>query len=1196
MFDKLAAGVIRHHKKIIVVWILALILSVPLMIRINEVIVYEETAFAPEDLESVEAQDVINEQFPGSIANSSAMIVLQSQDVTGSSAKDFAMSLEENVTSDPDIEYLQGFTSIFTLYEDILGSAVNGMAPALHQIENATNGSVFLFYGLPSIFSDTWAQVNGTCFMVYGIPGLYLDAWYSSGGDDVLANVRTSENLTVIVDLGIANGKMNQTSANLMWAYYFAFYANWTSSAGNASLVANPPLRAQFAIDNATGNITSLMPMEQQLFINGIHQSFNLTNSANTSIQSSYTNVTFWTVMGTYGLAYGDMNVTPYYDGFYNAWENSFAITSLINSTSGERAMYAINIAAPQYINSLPIADDEKQLMFSIINSQIPIYGGFNQTTGTYEILGIYSFNTTNWSNTTLVHAFSISTISSMMGVDDIGFIEEVYLLGPSPSDDTIASFSANIVKNGTLVSYPVPIPTALYSGFISPDNGTMLLMIGFTRGANEIGGGDQITENIGIIRTMVGEIKADIGNDLTVFVSGDAALSADVAEQVATDIERVDPVTVALVIILLSLFFMSIVTPFVPLLVIGVAILVSQGVIFIVGTYIASIHYSAIMIMFPLILAVGVDYSIFIIARYREERKEGHNREEAVRTSLTWAGESIATSGGVVMVSFGALSIASFGMMRTLGLAMMIGVAMALVAALTFLPSLLLILGNRIFWPSRNLKRRTWLDSKNNMNPGKRNPGDKTDKKKGARQRRRRGYFGRAARFSIKHAKAIVLLALLVSIPTTYAALNLESSFDFIAAMPDTEAKLGMDAMAEGFGRGNILKTYVVVQTDDELYNGTDFDEETLNSIDNLTARIEVLDNIERVESSLMQTGTRIDYATWQGFSDEERESMIAQAIGEDNSTVLLTVVLEDEPFSPRSMETMPVIRTEIEDAKNDEQPLANAQILIGGATASMKDIQDSMAGDFSNMVVIVIVGIFILLLIVLGSVLIPLRLIVTILLSISWALALTMFLFVWVNGIPVIWLMPMILFIIIMGLGMDYDIFLVTRIREEVAKGASDEKAIVKAVERTGGIITACGMIMAGAFASLMLSSMGLLQEFGFGLAFAIIIDAMIIRIYLVPAIMILLKKWNWWAPGRLQRVRLEDKGGKRKQPAKKKAPEKDLEGRKPKKGRKVKKPRAVREAAEPEEEGQGKTPEKKPEPKKKKVKIIKRRMKSV
>jgi RND superfamily putative drug exporter len=121
------------------------------------------------------------------------------------------------------------------------------------------------------------------------------------------------------------------------------------------------------------------------------------------------------------------------------------------------------------------------------------------------------------------------------------------------------------------------------------------------------------------------------------------------------------------------------------------------------------------------------------------------------------------------------------------------------------------------------------------------------------------------------------------------------------------------------------------------------------------------------------------------------------------------------------------------------------------------------------------------------------------------------------------------MILFVIAMGLGMDYDIFLTTRIREEVSKGKSDEKAILTAVERTGGIITACGLIMAGAFGSMMLSSTSLLQEFGFGLFFVILIDAMLVRIYLVPAIMLLLQKWNWYAPGRLQRVRREEKARK-------------------------------------------------------------------
>jgi RND superfamily putative drug exporter len=139
------------------------------------------------------------------------------------------------------------------------------------------------------------------------------------------------------------------------------------------------------------------------------------------------------------------------------------------------------------------------------------------------------------------------------------------------------------------------------------------------------------------------------------------------------------------------------------------------------------------------------------------------------------------------------------------------------------------------------------------------------------------------------------------------------------------------------------------------------------------------------------------------------------------------------------------------------------------------------------------------------------------------------TMIVFEFASGVPVLWMLPLILFVIAVGLGMDYDIFLTTRIREEVAKGKTDEQAIMVAVERTGGIITACGLVMAGAFGSMMLSSTALLREFGFGLAFAILLDAMIVRIYLVPAIMLMLQKWNWYAPGRLQRVRREEKARK-------------------------------------------------------------------
>jgi RND superfamily putative drug exporter len=169
----------------------------------------------------------------------------------------------------------------------------------------------------------------------------------------------------------------------------------------------------------------------------------------------------------------------------------------------------------------------------------------------------------------------------------------------------------------------------------------------------------------------------------------------------------------------------------------------------------------------------------------------------------------------------------------------------------------------------------------------------------------------------------------------------------------------------------------------------------------------------------------------------------------------------------------------------------------------------------------IIVIIGIYIVLMIVLGSIISPLRSILTILLSISWTLATTMILFQYVLGVPVLWIIPMVLLVMCLGLGMDYDIFITTRIREEAQKGRETNDAIINAMRNTGGVITACGVIMAGAFGTLLLSQGSLLREFGFALMFAILLDAIIVRIYLVPAIVSLLGKWNWWAPGRLQRV---------------------------------------------------------------------------
>jgi len=121
------------------------------------------------------------------------------------------------------------------------------------------------------------------------------------------------------------------------------------------------------------------------------------------------------------------------------------------------------------------------------------------------------------------------------------------------------------------------------------------------------------------------------------------------------------------------------------------------------------------------------------------------------------------------------------------------------------------------------------------------------------------------------------------------------------------------------------------------------------------------------------------------------------------------------------------------------------------------------------------------------------------------------------------------LVLFVILMGIGMDYNVFILTRIREEVHKGKEIKQAVVDAVDWTGGIITALALIMAGAFGTIMLSSNAMLQQFGFALLVAVLFDAMVVRTYIVPAAVTLMGKWAWWAPGRLQRTGREEKMSK-------------------------------------------------------------------
>ncbi len=981
IFKRLADTVVRHHKLIIVLWALALLYIAPAITGVNDVLVYQETEMVEGEMESLEAQKIIDEQFPSTLANSTLMIVLIGPDVGSPEARDFCIDLGDTINGGGNLTYFEDYTSVYSVYEGMVYSLAAELGPATHETEYQVSLATSLLYGVPAAYLGSW---------------MYTDPLLTVTERDYQAYLATMAVLPTLLESADAD------QVQLTYHYFSAFTAAWNSTAANSTLVNDPQLRAEVAI-------------------------------------------------GT---------------------------------------------AAPQFIASLPYPDDQKAIMYAALSS----------------------FDMSDFSNLTLIHAFSVSTVAAYAGIADLGFVEETYALGPEYTPEELAVFSRTVVSSNSLSTLPVQLPPEYLSSLVSPDNSATLIILSFSveSGYTLSDGEKPIVENVRAVREMVAESEElFLTSEYQTYVTGDAALTADMEESMMDELSLIEPITIVIIIVLMGIFFRSVVAQFLPLGGVMVALGVSQAVVFAIGTLVADIHFSVVTMLFSILMGVGTDYAIFIVARYREERIKGHNREESVRTSVTWAGESITTSGATVMISFFALGIADFSMIKTMGLVLGIAIAISLLVALTLVPSLIMLLGNRIFWPTRGA--RWYRFAERTME---------------RRAQGHRGYFYKAANFSIKHSKAVLVAALLISVPTTYVFLEAETSFDFIGGMASgVESGDGIAAMTDAFGAGRIMPTQIAVVFDGPVYSEGSFNISRLRAIDGITAVLAGTENVKLATGVTNPTGAPVDYVNLSAMSPDARAAQEAQMlpmVGVDGRTVLFTVVMEAGPMTPESMDAVKVIRDDLADLKARDAALSSAEIYVGGSSAVIYDLKIDLDRQFATMEIIVVIGIFIVLLIVLGAVLLSLFAIVSIMLSITWAFAATVGVFGYALGEPILWIIPLILFIMLMGIGMDYNVFILTRIREEIHKGKSDKDAIVESLDWTGGIITALAVIMGSAFSMMMISSTMMLKEIGFALAFAILLDAMVVRTYIVPAMMTTLGKWGWWAPGPLQRERRGTKSG--------------------------------------------------------------------
>ena len=743
----------------------------------------------------------------------------------------------------------------------------------------------------------------------------------------------------------------------------------------------------------------------------------------------------------------------------------------------------------------------------------------------------------------------------------------------PYEDDGELSRIDSGLIDSGVLSDavgerYGDSVGLTVLGSYGNGDSGVFLVSF-------SVGGGLSSMDEVGNLRSVVASAMDDAGlSDMRTYVTGSVPIAYDTLQGANADMSVIDPISIVLIFVLLGLFFCSLVTAAVPPLVVGTAYGIVLSLTFALGG-VMDIFYITRVIVLVSMLGAGCDYSVFIISRYREERRSGKSKEDALSEAVVWAGESVLTSGLAVIIGFAVMALCSYSLVSSMAIVLAIGIVLAMLAALTLIPAVISIVGDRVFWP-RDMGFYRRMEASGSGLYGRLTEAG-------------RRYFTWAGKFSVNHAKAIVAVAILITIPLGYTAVTSDDSFDMISVMPDSEAKNGVDAITESTDGGLLMPTYALVQLDSPIAEMTDLGggmgvlrwtpegQSYLAGLSELQGRFTEADSnvsyvmgpvswsalysmahdalvqagypegmvtpemvnravlsqipdvvSDRLEAFFGSYGWNLTPDTALPLSPEMQapvSSLLDYAVNtgaglvsSDGMYVQMMIVVSDEPMSQESMASVGTARDVLEAYASENPWAVDAWVL--GTPAVLYDISGVVNTEFHWIEVGVILLIYVLLMLVLGSYFTPIRSLATIMMGVVWTLGVLQLVFVHALGAEVVWIVPIVLFVICLGLGMDYDILLTTRIREGKVRGMSNDIAIRDSLMRSGGIITLCGLIMGGTFLTLLLSGSVMLKEIGFALGFAILLDSLIVVPYVVPALMHLMGDWSWKGPKFLQR----------------------------------------------------------------------------
>ena len=645
-------------------------------------------------------------------------------------------------------------------------------------------------------------------------------------------------------------------------------------------------------------------------------------------------------------------------------------------------------------------------------------------------------------------------------------------------------------------VSQVISLRSIGESTYVSRDRRTTFLIAALTPESTR----DLSASFVPDLRTAIRDALVGMpeSDGFDVKVTGFPALDHDVRTISAEDTERSEQRALPLTLAVLIVAFGALVAATLPVIVGVLAITIALGLVTIAAHYLPmSVFVLNITTMVG--LGVGIDYSLLIVTRFREELNRGLSPADAALRTVETAGSAVVTSGLTVVVGFAALVTTPLSDTRSVGVGGLLVVAVAVLLATTFLPAALAILG-------RNIDRPKWLA------------------RPLARFHAPTGWERWARWLGHRPWRAVAIggaAIALLTFPATQIRLGLPATNWF---PPESESGQGLQALREMGARGVIQPVRVVVQLPE---GESALSGRRLPGLKALTDSIRKDPRVREVRgiASIKPNMSTLQLAIYYSDAGDVRAKnakFFDAYLSADERVTLLDVVPADTVSLTGLMELAQRVRAVV---KHGVRGLAGAEILATGFAASNVDTQHDLMTRFPGTVALVLGITAIMLFAAFRSLLVPVKAVLLNILSVGAAFGLTVLVFQHGYGAGVfglegptqaIWaVVPVLVFAIVFGLSMDYEVFLLTRVKEVFDKTGRNDHATMEGLSATASTITSAALIMILVFGTFAFARVLAVQLIGFGLAAAVLLDATLIRMVLVPAIMHIAGRWNWW-PG--------------------------------------------------------------------------------